>query len=74
MIADHLGAGLSLLHIVPPTESDRVQGQALLRAGEQLKVRISPPWWQFSPPPSVYVRAGGPAQVVIGTMKELSSD
>jgi nucleotide-binding universal stress UspA family protein len=51
-----------------------VQGQALLRAGEQLKVRISPPWWQFRPPPSVYVRAGRPAQVVIETMKELGSE
>ncbi len=74
MLADRLGAELSLLHVVPATESDRLQERELLRAGGRLKLRIKRPLWRYGRPPNVQVRTGSPAQVLIETMKEWGPD
>ena len=73
-LAAHLGAELSLLHVVPPTESDQLLEQDLQRGSERLSLRVRTPLWRYGPPPSVYVRAGSPTRVLIETMKELEPD
>lgn len=74
MLADHLDAELSFLHVVPPTESDQLLAQDLQRASGKLKLRVRPPLWRYRRPMNVYVRAGSPARVLIETIKELGPD
>lgn len=73
MLADHLVAELSFLHVVPLTESNQLLGQDLQRARRKLKSRLRRPAWRYRPP-SVFVRSGNPARILIETMKELEPD
>ncbi len=74
MLAEHLGADLSLLHAAPPTESDQMLEQDVQRASRQLKFRAGQALWRYGPLPSVHVRAGNPTRVLLDTMKELRPD
>src|SRR5665213_355759 len=74
MLSDRLGADLSLLHVVRPTESDRMLQQDLERAKRELKFRVGPALWRYDAPPSVHVGVGNPTRVVIETLKELAPD
>jgi universal stress protein E len=74
MLAANLGAELSLLHVVPPMESEKMQEHELLRAGGQLRSRATAPLWRYGPAPIVRVEAGNPKWVLVDTMKELRPD
>lgn len=74
MLADQLGADLSLLHVVPPTESTEMSEQDVQRARARLKARVTPPLWRFGPPPNVYVREGNPGRELIETLREVKPD
>jgi universal stress protein E len=74
MLAEQLGADLSLFHAVPPTESDQMLEQDVLRASRQLKFRAGQALWRYGPLPHVHVRAGNPTRVLLDTMKEVRPD
>jgi universal stress protein E len=74
MLAEHLGADLSLLHVVRPTESDQMLEQDVQRASRQLKFRAGLVLWRYGPLPNVHVQAGNPTRVLLDTMKELKPD
>jgi universal stress protein E len=74
LLAEQLGAELSLLHVTPPTESDSLLEQDLQRASERLTSRSQPPSWRFGPAPTVLVRAGHPVPVLTRTAEELDAD
>jgi universal stress protein E len=74
LLAEELNAELSLLHVVTPRESDRMLEQDLQRASLQLKSRARPPLWREGPAPNVFVRAGGPAGILIETAKDMHAD
>jgi nucleotide-binding universal stress UspA family protein len=63
-LADVLGADLSLMHVVGPTESERVLEQTLQIAIAQLRARAHSPLWRWVRTPNVIVRAGSPARLV----------
>lgn len=71
MLAERLGATLSLIHAVPDAESDYLVEQEMERAGRHLKRRATPPRWRHGPTPTVEVRAGSPARVLIEAAREL---
>jgi nucleotide-binding universal stress UspA family protein len=70
-LADALNAGLSLLHVVPPISSELALMEEARLAGLQLKARLRPPRWAYRAQPSLLVRTGAPAKVVIETAHEL---
>jgi nucleotide-binding universal stress UspA family protein len=74
MLAEELGACLSLLHVVAPAESARMLDQNVQRVSAQLKSRAKPPLWVDSPAPSVGVRIGRPVPRLIEVAKELGAD
>lgn len=74
LLAEQLNADLSLLHVVRPSESDRMHEQDLRRASLQLKWRGRPPLWLGGPVPNVFLRAGRPAQILIQTAKDIHAD
>jgi len=74
ILADQLGADLSLLHVVPPTESREMAEQDLQRAKEKLKARVTRPLWRFGPPPSVLIRQGSPKRELIETLRDTKPD
>ena len=74
MLADQLGADLSILHVVRPTESDWLLQQDLERASRDLKFRVGLALWRYDTLPNVHVRAGNPTRVLIETLKELAPD
>jgi universal stress protein E len=74
MLSDRLDADLSVLHVVRPTESDRLLPQDLERASTELRFRTGPALWRYHATPNVQVRAGNPTRVLIETLEELVPD
>jgi len=74
MLSDRLGADLSVVHVVRPTESDRLLQQDVERASKELRFKTGPALWRYHAPPSVQVRTGNPTRVLIETLKELAPD
>jgi nucleotide-binding universal stress UspA family protein len=68
LLADELGADLSLLHVVSPVSSDRVLEQSLETAIARMKSRVRRPLWHAETAPEVVVRAGNPARVILETL------
>jgi len=68
LLADELGADLSLLHVVSPVSSDRVLEQSLEMAITRMKSRVRRPLWRAETTPGVVVRAGNPARVILDTL------
>jgi nucleotide-binding universal stress UspA family protein len=68
LLADELGADLSLLHVVSPVSSDRVLEQSLEMAIARMKSRVRRPLWHAETTPEVVVRAGNPARVILDTL------
>lgn len=68
LLADELGADLSLLHVVSPVSSDRVLEQSLEMAIARMKSRVRRPLWHAEATPEVVVRAGNPARVILDTL------
>lgn len=73
LLAQQLGAELSLLHVVPPN-SDRALEESLQIAIDRLRARARPPQWRRGPTPSVSVRTGNPAKLVCDALEKERSD
>jgi nucleotide-binding universal stress UspA family protein len=74
LLADALNAKLSLLHVVPTISSEAALMEELRAACLQLKDRAQPARWAHSARPSLLVRTGDPAQIVIETARELKPE
>jgi universal stress protein E len=72
MLAEQLGADLSLLHVVAPTESARLLQREMRRARARLQMRAGSPAWRFGSPPCIRVRSGHVAPVLIETARVLN--
>lgn len=70
LMAEQLGADLSLLHVVAPIESERALEQDLQRAITQVRSRSKPPLWQWGRAPNTIVKTGSPASRIIETIDE----
>lgn len=74
LLAQQLGAQLSLLHVVSPATSERNLEQALQMAITTLHSRARPPQWRHGPLADVAVRTGSPARLIRETIDEHSPD
>lgn len=73
MLAEELGAELSLLHVVSPTASERVLEQSLQIAMNRMRSRARPPLWRRGPEPRIIVRTGNPARLICDTVEQEQS-
>lgn len=64
LLADSIGADLSLLHVVAPSNSGRVLEQTLQHAHTELRSRAQPPLWRTARLPGTAIRAGNPARLI----------
>src|SRR5581483_9031933 len=69
-LADDLGADLTLLHVVVPTDSERVLEQTLQMCLAHTKARARPPMWTARTRPNVAVRTGNPARLILDTLEQ----
>jgi nucleotide-binding universal stress UspA family protein len=74
LLADELGAELSLLHVVSPVTSERVLEQSLQIAIGRMKSRVRSPLWHAETTPDVIVRPGNPARVILDTVAREKPD
>jgi universal stress protein E len=74
LLADELGAELSLLHVVSPVASERVLEQSLQIALGRMKSRVRSPLWHAETTPDVVVRPGNPARVILDTIAREAPD
>jgi universal stress protein E len=74
LLAEQLGAELSVLHVVPPTETERALEQELSLAIGQIKLRTRAPMWHHTVKPDVIVKTGSPAQRIIETIGGVDAD
>jgi nucleotide-binding universal stress UspA family protein len=69
MLADELGADVTLLHVVAPSNSTRALEQTLQVNFAHAKARAQPPMWRARTAPQVAVRTGNPARLIIDTLE-----
>lgn len=74
MLAGQLGADLSILHVVPPTESDQMLQEDVQCADRELKHRAALAQFRSESVPDVRVRTGNPTRILIETVKDLAPD
>src|SRR5690349_7454983 len=74
LLAEQLGAPLSLLHVVAPTLSEHNLEQSLQLAIAGLNARAKQPAWRFGPPPEVTVRTGSPARLILDAVDKQRVD
>jgi universal stress protein E len=70
LLADELGADLTLLHVVAPGESERALEQTLQTALARIRSRARPPLWRAQRAPNVVVRTGNPARIILDTVAQ----
>lgn len=70
MLADELGADVTLLHVVVPTDSERVLEQTLQMNLAHTKARVQPPMWRARTRPQVAVRTGNPSRLIVDTLEQ----
>jgi nucleotide-binding universal stress UspA family protein len=73
-LADEVKANLSMLHVVEPDNTEHTLEQALHSAMVKMKSRLRPPSWQGRVQPSVIVRAGNPARVIVENLEQEKVD
>jgi len=71
-LADQLGMELSLLHVVPPVESERALEESLNEAIDYMNLRSRPPMWRWGRSPDVIVGTGSPTRLIAQTVQRLS--
>jgi universal stress protein E len=74
MLAEQMGATLSLLHAVPMGESNELLQEDMQRAQRLLGARAMPPRWRFGAPATLLVRPGNVAAALIEATQELKPD
>src|SRR5688572_16694726 len=67
-LTDQLGADLTLLHVVVPSESERASKQTLENSLARVRSRALPPLWRGERMPDVAVRTGHPARIILDMM------
>jgi nucleotide-binding universal stress UspA family protein len=70
ILADQLGADLTLLHVVVPGESQQALEQTLQWASAEMRLRVRPPRWRARSAPNVAVSTGGAAKTILDTATE----
>ena len=65
LLADHLDAELTLLHVVAPSESERALEQTIRQTQAMLRSRARPPMWRAKGLPGTAIRTGNPARIVV---------
>lgn len=65
ILSDHLGADLTLLHVVVPGESQMALEQTLQHASYEMQSRARPPLWRAERSPSVAVHTGIAASIIL---------
>jgi universal stress protein E len=71
VLAERLGADLSLLHVVEPAQGEKALEQELQRATHDMKARAGA--WVWGQAPNVMIRAGQPARHVAETIEEIGA-
>jgi universal stress protein E len=71
-LAQDLDMDLSMLHVVPPVESERALEESLNVAIDYMKARGRPPMWQWGTVPNVIVGTGSPTRIIAQTVQRLS--
>jgi nucleotide-binding universal stress UspA family protein len=74
LLAEELGADLSLLHVVSPVSSEQVLEQSLQIAITRMNWRVRPPLWRAGKTPDVLVRAGNPARLILDAIAHEEPD
>lgn len=70
MLSDNLGADVTLLHVVAPTESERVLEQTRQMATGHMESRAQPPLWRARQEPNIQVQTGNAATIIIDVLAE----
>jgi len=70
ILGDQLRAEVTLLHVVPPSDSQRLLDQTLDTVMGQMKSRAQPPLWRAERSPKVDVRVGDPARSIMAVLTE----
>jgi nucleotide-binding universal stress UspA family protein len=73
LLADELGADLTLLHVVVPSQSERALEQTLQMRLAHAKARTQPPLWHARTRPNVVVRPGNPARLIIDILEQVKA-
>ncbi len=74
LLAEEIGAELSLLHVVSPMDAERVLEQSLQIAIAKMRSRARPPLWRHGPTPEVAVRPGNPVRLICDTIEREQTD
>lgn len=74
MLAEELGAKLSLVHVVSPSGSERVLEESLQIAIASMQARVRPPVWRHGPAPNVLVRTGNTARLICDAVAQERAD
>lgn len=69
ILADQLSADITLLHVVLPRTAAPALEETLLIAHAKMKARARPPLWRASRMPSIAVRTGNAARLILETMR-----
>jgi universal stress protein E len=73
LLADNLEADVTLLHVVTPSQSERVLEQSLQMAIVDMKSRAQLPLWRARQKPNIAVRTGSPAKVILDVISQSAS-
>jgi universal stress protein E len=73
MLARELGVGLSVVHVIGQVESASMFEEEVERASVQMICRTKPPSWAYGVPPSILMRSGSRAGMLIDTSRELEA-
>jgi nucleotide-binding universal stress UspA family protein len=74
ILAEELGAALSLLHVVSPIASERTLEESLQIATARMKSRTRAPLWRHGPGPEVLLRTGNPARLICDAIEQTKSE
>lgn len=74
VLAQELNARLSLLHVVSPTRSRQILEQSLQIAVARMDSRVRPPLWRSGRMPSLLLRTGNPARLILETIADEKPD
>lgn len=74
LLAEGLGARLSLLHVVSPFAPQKVLEQTLQTAISRMRSRVRPPQWRAKSKASAGVLVGNPRRLIVGSLAREEAD